>query len=122
MTLYDYDAYISDAEPLYLYDWSTTSGFKDSNIHSYSQGKYIQSVFNETKVGETWFQHYESAVASYAITKVESAACDALKDAAISYTFKITDGIPVCKIVKFVAKVTGNFWDLGQNTPSSQAG
>lgn len=47
----------------------------------------------------------ESAVASYAITKVESAACAALKDSA--------DGIPVCKIVKFVAKVTGDFWDLG---------
>jgi len=55
-----------------------------------------------------------SAVASYAISSVEATACEALTDAA--------DGIPVCKIVNFVSDVTGDFWDLGQNTPSSQSG
>jgi len=45
---------------------------------------------------------------------VEGAACAALKTAA--------DGIPVCKITNFVASITGDFWDLGQNTPSSQSG
>jgi hypothetical protein len=44
VSLYDYDQYISDAQTLLLYDWSS-SGFQDSNIHSYSQGKYIQSLF-----------------------------------------------------------------------------
>ena len=55
-----------------------------------------------------------SAVGSYAITEVKKDACDALTTAA--------DGIPVCKIVHFVAEISGDFWDVGQNTPSSQSG
>jgi hypothetical protein len=52
-----------------------------------------------------------SQVASFAINQVEAAACAALKTA--------TDGIPVCKITDFIASVSGDFWDLMQNTPSS---
>ena len=55
-----------------------------------------------------------SAVASYAVKYLENDACEALTAAA--------DGIPVCKIVNFVAEISGDFWDLGQNTPSSQSG
>jgi len=54
------------------------------------------------------------AVASYAISAVEDSACEAIKGAA--------GGIPVCKIVSFLASVSGDFFDLLQNTPSSQAG
>jgi hypothetical protein len=45
-----------------------------------------------------------TAVASYAINSVESDACEALTAAA--------DGIPVCKVVDFVASVTGDFFDI----------
>jgi len=38
------------------------------------------------------------------MNEVEQDACEALTDAA--------DGIPVCRIVKFIASVTGDFFDL----------
>ena len=46
VSMYNYDAYISDAQTLLLYDWGN-----DNNMHSYSQGKYIQSMFSENKTG-----------------------------------------------------------------------
>jgi hypothetical protein len=47
VSLYNYEAYISDAQTLLLYDWN------DNNMHSYSQGKYIQSMFSENKTEQT---------------------------------------------------------------------
>jgi hypothetical protein len=68
-------------------------------------------LFSETKTSPTDEQQLVTSVASYAIKEVEQAACAALTTAA--------DGIPVCKIVNFIASITGDFFDLGQNTPSS---
>lgn len=71
-------------------------------------------MFTEAKAEQTAVQQAVSSVASYAMNEVEQDACEALTDAA--------DGIPVCRIVKFIASVTGDFFDLFQNTPSSQSG
>jgi len=43
--MYDYAAYISDAQTLLLYKYAQN----DNDIHSYYQGKYIQSMFSENK-------------------------------------------------------------------------
>ena len=85
-------------------------------MHTYSQGKYVQSMFSEKKTGQTSgatkYQKATQDIASYAVTYIEGAACDAVRAAA--------DGIPVCKITKFVADLFSDFFDdLGNNAPSS---
>ena len=49
ISLYSYVEYIAASQTLNLYDW----GADDTNMHSYSQGKYIQSMFTENKAGQT---------------------------------------------------------------------
>jgi hypothetical protein len=105
--MYDYAAYISDAQTMLLYEYAQN----DNDIHSYYQGKYIQSMFSENKTAKSEVAKFEDAVASYAIKSIEADACAALQIAA--------DGIPVCKIVNFIASISGDFWDIAQNTPSS---
>jgi len=92
-----------------------------SNIHAYMQGKYIQSMFTETKVetdttAESKFASFGMSKAEHVATKqlAESGACDALEAAA--------EGVPICGIVKFLAWCFEHLWDLSQNTPSSQSG
>ena len=85
-------------------------------MHSYNQGKYIQSMFSENKTnqtsGNTDEQKAVNAVASYSISYIEQAvtasACAALK----TYAWDI---IPVCKIIDFVGTYIAKTWDLGEN-------
>ena len=67
VSLYSYDEYMTNSQTLDLYDW----GPDDTNMHSYSQGKYIQSMFSENKTGQTsgatkW-QKATQDIASYAV-------------------------------------------------------
>ncbi len=63
------------------------------------------------KKDKTDKQKLEQMAATYALNYAEDAICDAVEAAA--------DGIPVCGIVEFFAVITGGFWDIGQNTPTS---
>ena len=65
ISLYSYEEYLSASQTLNLYDW----GSDDTNMHSYSQGKYIQSMFTENKTnGDSIFEKATKSVASYAVT------------------------------------------------------
>ena len=114
ISLYSFDSYISAAQTLDLYDW----GSEDTNMHSYSQGKYIESMFSENKTGQksgdSKIQQATQAVASYAIQKVEQDACLAVQTEAA--------GVPVCKVIKFIASFSSFFDDLMDNAPSGQSG
>jgi hypothetical protein len=59
-------------------------------------------------------QEGESEIASYAWNQAGGDICDTITDA--------SDGVPVCKVIKFFTAWTNGFWDLLQNTPSSQSG
>ena len=49
VSLYSYEEYMTNSQTLNLYDW----GPDDTNMHSYSQGAYIQTMFSENNTGQT---------------------------------------------------------------------
>ena len=67
VSLYNYQEYLTNSQTLDLYDW----GPKDTNMHSYSQGAYIQTMFSENKTGQTsgatTWQKATQNIASYAV-------------------------------------------------------
>jgi|DEB19_MinimDraft_2_1074335.scaffolds.fasta_scaffold500967_1 hypothetical protein len=46
ISLYNYDYYMTNYETLLTYE---NKGIDFSDIHSYSQGKYLSSMFSENK-------------------------------------------------------------------------
>ena len=67
VSLYNIEEYMTNSQTLDLYDW----GYDDTNMHSYSQGAYIQSMFSENKTGQTsgdtLWQKATHDIASYAV-------------------------------------------------------
>merc|ERR1712194_346359 len=107
-----------DAAYLVEHETIMTNMINYHNIHAYMQGKYIQSLFTETKTKEKVTGH----IASFAMKQATKQAtkeiariglCDTLMTAA--------DGIPVCGVVKFLAWAWNNLWNLNQSAPSSQS-
>ena len=78
VSLYSVEQYMTNSQTLDLFDW----GPDDTNIHSYYQGAYIQSMFSENKTGQTsgatLWQKATHDIASYAVKKAENYTCDYL--------------------------------------------
>lgn len=62
----------------------------------------------------------DEKISSYAVHEVKKEAKDEMEHYGVCDSLELaTDGFPVCGVVKFLAWIWNNMWDLSQNTPSS---
>ena len=100
VSLYD-SAYLVEHETI------MTNMIGYSNIHAYMQGKYIQSMFTETKTEEK----VSGKVASFAMSEATKQATKEIARIGLCDTLEVAaDGVPVCGIVHFLAWCWNNLW------------
>lgn len=101
-----------------------------SNIHAYSQGKYIASTFTEQKIGKDQKSQNISSmifrqIGSFATQEIKSKVTDEIANYLDVAFEDICTADIACDLIVIVFEILKHFFvadDFGQNTPSSSAG